>query len=252
MSKANLYRAQLIERVNFTEDLGLFRFRPDTPVNFRPGQYATLAVEVGGELIQRPYSIVSSPHEPFLEFFIELVPQGELTVRLWDLKVGDEVLIRKRVVGSFTLETEGGRRRHLMAATVTGVAPFVSMARAQRFELRKGQAVPHQFAIIQGASHSRELGLYREELDEIAREGWLTYVPTVSRPWEDANWTGETGRVEDVFRKHADQLGFTHDTAVGYACGHPQMIENVKGLLARAGFAEEHVKAEKFFSPPKA
>jgi ferredoxin--NADP+ reductase len=252
MSRANLYRAQLVERVNFTEDLGCFRFRPEAPVSFRPGQYATLAVAEGDDLIQRPYSIVSSPHEPFLEFFIELVPHGELTIRLWDLKVGDEVLIRKRVVGSFTLEEEGGRKRHLMAATVTGVAPFVSMARTERFEIERGKTDPHHFAVVQGASHSRELGLYREELDELARAGWLSYVPTVSRPQEDAAWAGETGRVEDVLRKHADGLGFTHETAVGYACGHPQMIENVRGVLARARFAEENFKAEKFFAPPKA
>jgi ferredoxin--NADP+ reductase len=50
-----------------------------------------------------------------------------------------------------------------------------------------------------------------------------------------------------VLRKYSDQLGFNHTNATGYACGHPQMIENVKAILRRAGFPKERVREEKFF-----
>ena len=116
------------------------------------------------------------------------------------------------------------------------------MARTQRIDLQRGKAEPHQLTIIHGASRSWELGVYRDELIEIAREGWLVYVPTVSRPWEDTDYQGETGRAEDVLRKHADQLGFDHTNAVCYSCGHPQMIENATGILARARFPKERIK----------
>ena len=246
MPRLNFDRATLIERIEFSEDLALFRFRPDSPFSFQPGQYATLAVEDGDKLIQRPYSIVSSPHEPFLEFFLELVPQGALTTRLWDLKVEDEVLVRNRIVGRFTLDESV--KCHSMAATVTGAAPYISMVRTVRMDLERGKSEPHRFVIIHGASRSAEFGIYRDELTELSREGWLTYIPTVSRPWEDPEWKGETGRVEDVLRKYSDQLGFNHTNAVGYACGHPQMIENVKAIFARAGFPKERVREEKFFT----
>jgi len=40
-------------------------------------------------MIERAYSIVSSPYEQGLEFFIELVPQDELTPPEYDLfKIG--------------------------------------------------------------------------------------------------------------------------------------------------------------------
>ena len=248
MSKVGFYQAKLIERIDFSATLALFRFRPDGSFSFRPGQYATIAVEDGGRLTQRPYSIVSSPYEPFLEFFVELVPEGALTPRLWDLKVEDEVLIRNRFVGKFTLDEESGMNRHVMAATVTGVAPFISMARTARMNLERGNPDPHQLAIIHGASRSLEFGVYQDELVEMSRKGWLTYIPTVSRPWEDADWKGETGRVEDVLRKYADQLGFDHTNAIVYACGHPQMIENVKGILARARFPKERIREERYFT----
>lgn len=247
MSKANFSRAELIERIDFSQELCLMRFRPEGPFAFRPGQYATLAMEDGDKLIQRPYSILSSPYEPFLEFYLELVPHGELTPRLWEMKVGDALFVRNKIVGAFTLDEKSGMKRHLMAATVTGVAPYLSMVRTQHIDMQKGKQSPYQFAIILGASRSWELGVYHEELTKLSHEGWLIYVPAVSRPWEDPNWKGETGRVEDILRKHADQLGFDYTNAVAYACGHPQMIENAKGILARARFPKERIKEEKFF-----
>jgi len=248
MSAPNFYRANLIERTNFTDDLALFRFQPEGEFTFKPGQYATLAVEHNGKLIQRPYSIVSSPYEAFLEFFIELVPQGELTPRIWDLKQGDYVLVRNRIVGAFTRDEKAGMNRHVMAATVTGIAPYLSMIRTHLMDLERGRAIEQMFAVVQGASHPLEFGIYKAEMEQIARAGWVHYIPTVSRPWQEPDWTGETGRVEDVFRKYADSLGFDYRNSVGYACGHPQMIENVKALLARARFPKSQIKDEKYFA----
>jgi len=247
MAKANFSQAELIERLDFSEELCLMRFRPEGTMSFRPGQYATLGLEDGDKFIQRAYSIVSSPYEPFLEFYVELVPHGDLTPRLWNLKVGDRVLVRNKIVGAFTLDEKSGMTRHLMAATVTGVAPYISMARTQRVDLQKGKVIPHQYAIILGASRSWELGVYHDELTQMSRDGWLIYIPTASRPWEDEAWKGEVGRVEDVLRKYSDQLGFDHTNAVAYACGHPQMIENARGILARARFPKERIREEKFF-----
>lgn len=247
MADARFIEAELIERIDFSNDLCMMKFRPEGQLTFRPGQYATLAIGKGDKLIQRPYSIASSPYEPYIEFFLELVPHGDLTPLLWKLKQGDKLLVRPKIVGAFTLDEKSGMKRHLMAATVTGVAPYISMLRTQRADLQKGNKNPLEYAIILGASRSWELGTYHDELHQFSKEEWVQYIPTVSRPWEDTAWKGETGRVEDVLRKHADSLGFTQTNAVGYSCGHPQMIENVKGILARAGFPKERTREEKFF-----
>ena len=74
----------------------------------------------------------------------------------------------------------------------------------------------------------------------------------ISRPWTDVDWTDEVGRVEDVLRKHLDGLGWTGDTVAGYACGHPDMIETVKGVLKRALVPEAHVHEEKYFTTGEA
>jgi len=98
----------------------VIRLEPEIPYTFAPGQYCT----IGLEGIERPYSIVSSPHEPYLELFVELVPHGALTPRLWSLRLGDPVSLRPRPKRVFTLQERSPS--HLMVATVTGIAPFVS------------------------------------------------------------------------------------------------------------------------------
>ena len=135
-----------------------------------------------------------------------------------------------------------------MLATVTGVAPFVSILRTEQIERQRGATSNHRFVVIHGASQSVDFGTYCSELEDLSRAGWLTYIPTVSRPWAEPGWKGETGRIEDIMRKHADQLGFNHTNSVAYACGHPQMVANVKEMLARARFHKDQIKEEKFFS----
>jgi ferredoxin--NADP+ reductase len=80
---------------------------------------------------------------------------------------------------------------------------------------------------------------------------WLTYVPTVSRPWEDPEWKGETGRVDDLIRKYSDLWNLQPDDSKMYLCGHPEMIENVRGIIRRRGWLEEAVQAEAYFVPAR-
>jgi ferredoxin--NADP+ reductase len=105
--------------------------------------------------------------------------------------------------------------------------------------------------VLDGASRSWELG-YAAEMERAARQvSWLKYVSTVSRPWEDEKWTGETGRVDDVVRKYADLWKLSpRDTKI-YLCGHPGMIENVRGIALRGGWNEKNVEAEAFFVPAR-
>lgn len=190
MPNAERHSAELIQRTDVSARLAVFRFRATEQPTFKPGQFATIGINVNGDVIERPYSIVSSPYEPSLEFFVELVPEGDLTPKLWEMKAGSHILIRRRIVGQLTLAPSV--KRHLMLATVTGVAPFVSILRTQQIERRQGNISDDQFLLIHGASRVADLGPYLGELEELSQAGSLTYVPTISRPWKEPNWKGET------------------------------------------------------------
>jgi ferredoxin--NADP+ reductase len=237
-----------VERRDFSPDLWAVRLKPEGELRFMPGQYATFGVEQDGKILERPYSIVSSPYEDTLEFFFELVPEGELTPHLHGLEPGAQLWMRKVAKGRFTLDTQSGRRKHLLVATVTGLAPYTSMVRTLIGDSGKGKFPPGlQMVVLQGASRSWELG-YREEFENHARtHSWLTYIPTISRPWEDKAWTGEVGRCEDILRKYTDQLRLEPADTTAYLCGHPEMIEKAKGILERCGFPKQALREEQYW-----
>jgi ferredoxin/flavodoxin---NADP+ reductase len=243
------YPARIIQRRDIAADLWSIRVKPEGEFRFLPGQYATLGVLSPHKHIERPYSIVSSPYEREVEFFFELVPRGELTPALHQLRVGDELTMRKTAKGRFTLDREL-HHNHLLLCTVTGVAPFVSYLRTLAADARQNQFPQgHRLFLVEGASRSWEFG-YIPELRQIANENsWLQYVPTVSRPWEDPNWAGEVGRVDDLIRKYVDSWGLSPETTSCYLCGHPNMIEQSHGILTRRGWAKEHIKQEVYFVP---
>ncbi len=242
------FRARITQRVDFSEDLWMIRVDTGGEFRFTAGQYATLGVQTPDKHVERPYSIVSSPYEKEVEFFIELVPQGGLTPLLFKLNVGDEMTFRKVAKGRFTLDTKSGRKNHLLLATVTGIAPFVSYARTLYKDWKEGKFEgEHKLFLIEGASRSWEFGYHDEMVRYAAEVSWLKYIPTISRPWEDPNWSGETGRVEDLIRKYADLWGLTGQNTSAYLCGHPSMIDTGKGILKRHNFVKETMKEEIYF-----
>jgi ferredoxin/flavodoxin---NADP+ reductase len=249
------YLAKIVERKDLSQDLWVIRVDPGGPFGFKAGQYATLGVDHENQRIERAYSIVSSPYEEgTLEFFIELVPRGALTPLLYELKDGDTLLCRKISKGRFTLDLRSGRTNHLLLATVTGIAPFVSYVRTLYRDWKSGDSPmpgPHKVFCVHGSSRSWEFG-YREELERVAAEvPWFKYVPTISRPWEDTAWKGQTGRADDLIRRYTDEWGLRPDTTTAYLCGHPSMCENGLEILARAGWQKGSIFEEVYFVPGK-
>jgi ferredoxin-NADP reductase len=241
MAKLLDYNATLVERVDVTDALTLFRVQPDQRPEgpwFVPGQYCVLGAnnaekpELGS--VRRSMSIASAPEDGGpIEFYVRFVskPESEnpLTHLLWKLKSGDRMYMRPVAAGVFTVKDTIGlddKRIRVMVAAGTGSAPFVSMLRS---ELRRDpNADLSKWVLLHGASYSADLG-YRDELMKYVEVNGLKYWGTVSRPKEDPTWTGDTGRVEAFFAgARLDDLesrlglpkgGFTPANVVIYICG---------------------------------
>ena len=232
---ADLPKARLVERTEITEDLMVIKLEPEQePFRFKAGQYCTLGIEG----IERAYSIVSAPYEPLLEIFVELVPDGELTPLMWNLKIGDRMSIRPRAKGLFTMDRRV--HHHFMVATVTGVAPSISLIRTY---VNEGVA-DHTFYVLLGASYWDEL-TYDKDLSDLAAKhpDYIHFVPTISRPDEERNagWEGARGRVNNIVEEYLQRFDPPQDDTQIYACGHPGMIEDVKAKVTPEGwmFKEE-------------
>jgi ferredoxin/flavodoxin---NADP+ reductase len=254
MNPEKFLSAKILDRTEVAEDLFLLHVQAGAPFSFLAGQYATLGVEIDGKRLERAYSLCSSPYEDVLEFFVERVPAGQLSPLLYAMEKGAPLLLRRFAKGRFTLDLRSGRKNHLLLATVTGVAPYVSYIRTVYEDWKKGGTpMPgeHRLYCIHGASRSWEFG-YRNELEKYSGEvPWLKYVPTVSRAWEEPEWFGEKGRVDDLIRKYTSLWDLKPGDTTAYLCGHPNMVENGRDILLRAGWQKTGLQDEVYFQPGK-
>jgi ferredoxin--NADP+ reductase len=245
-----LYTAAVSRREDLTDSLAFIWVKPRGDfIPFEPGQYLTIGVESAGKLVQRPYSVASSPRETAdgYEFYVRLVQGGTFTPLLWRLPVGHGMSL-KGPKGKFVLEAADDRTQ-VFISSGTGVAPFISMLKTLLID-----GAPRRTVVLHGASYADELG-YRALLEswQAGGEFPLTYVPTVSRPRDPRNtgWAGRVGRVEAIVPAVCDELGLTPDNAIAYLCGNPDMIATVDATLLGRGFPEAQVKKELYWPKGK-
>lgn len=257
---AEKYNATMVAIDHLTPDLFIIKVRPDKPMPaFTSGQYVLLGLSsnlprrTGSQpefkeqkpdrLVLRAYSIASSGEEPDLfEFYISVVANGSLTPRMVQLNPGDRLNIGEKIRGFFTLDTVPAFHEWVvLAATGTGLAPYVSMMRA----LSK-KPFPFRFVILHGVPRSRELGYFDELMEHAKSLSNVTYTPSITRVKEDPSWTGETGRITRYFDTPVlkERLGLEFDPARTsvFLCGNPAMIEDVKRVLEPKGYTT-HVPA---------
>jgi ferredoxin--NADP+ reductase len=189
-------------------------------------------------MIRRAYSIASeSRADEYLEFYLTVVMSGELTPRLFNLKIRDRLYVGPKAVGVFTLEKAPGKHI-LMIGTGTGLAPYMSMLRS---ELECNG--PRQFVVVHGARFSWDLG-YRTELTGLARHcGNFHYLPVITRPQEDPTWRGRSGYLQNLIASGAVEeetgLELTPENFDIFLCGNPGMIETVIGWAENRGFVKD-------------
>ena len=71
-------QARITRRQDYSPTLWSVWMKPPEELAFKAGQYVAFGVDQNEKVLERAFSIVSSPYEPELEFFIEKVPEGAL------------------------------------------------------------------------------------------------------------------------------------------------------------------------------
>ncbi|MBJ9976779.1 ferredoxin--NADP reductase [Pseudomonas sp. S75] len=237
-ASADKFTAQtLLDVQPLTPNLFSLRVTRDPGFRFRAGQFARLGVtKADGSVVWRAYSMVSAPHDEFLDFFSIVVPDGEFTSELSRLKVGDSLLIERQAYGYLTLDRFVGGRDLWLLATGTGVAPFVSLLQDfeawERFDSIK---------LVYSVREAKELAYVdliggleqRDYLAEFA--GKLQFIPVVTRQAHPGALNARiTTLIETGELERAAGLAFSTEHSRIMLCGNPEMIDDTrKALKAR-------------------
>jgi ferredoxin-NAD(P)+ reductase (naphthalene dioxygenase ferredoxin-specific) len=227
-----IIKASVTAIEDLTHDIKRLRLRPAKPLEFSPGQYATLQFT---QQHIRPYSMAGLPGDSELEFHVRLVPEGRVTGYIAsDLKVGDSV----RVSGP--LGTAYLRTKHdgpmLCVAGGTGLAPVLSIIRGA---LKSGMR--NDIHVYFGVRSSQDI-YGAEWLTKLAATHRNLHVHIVVSAGND-NPRLRSGLVTDAFAQ--DWKSLTGWRA--YLCGAPPMVEAAAMLVKQKGVLAEHVYADAFY-----
>ncbi len=233
-SEEKFTRQRLLEVQTLTPNLFTLRTSRDPGFRFTAGQFARLGVrKPSGCIVWRAYSMVSAPHDEFLDFFSIVVPDGEFTSELSRLEVGDELLVDKQAFGFLTLDRFPDGRDLWLLATGTGIAPFLSILQDfeawQRFE---------RIILVYSVREARELA-YQQLIAEMPQRDYLDglgskllYLPVVTREQIPGALHGRiTTLIENGELERAADLQLTPEHSRIMLCGNPQMIEDTRAVL---------------------
>ncbi len=233
-SEEKFTRQRLLEVQTLTPNLFTLRTSRDPGFRFTAGQFARLGVrKPSGCIVWRAYSMVSAPHDEFLDFFSIVVPDGEFTSELSRLEAGDELLVDKQAFGFLTLDRFPDGRDLWLLATGTGIAPFLSILQDfeawQRFE---------RIILVYSVREARELA-YQQLIAELPQRDYLKglgakllYLPVVTRERVPGALHGRiTTLIKNGELERAADLQLTPEHSRIMLCGNPQMIEDTRAVL---------------------
>lgn len=218
--------ATVIENRHWTE--ALFSLRVEgAPLSFEAGQFVRIALDIGGERVARPFSMVNAPGDPVLEFYGIVVPEGPLSPRLAQLNLTDRIYVASNPAGFLVLSEVPEAETLWLVCTGTGIAPFLSMLRAGTPWKRFRNVV-----LVHAVRHAAEL-VYREEIE--ATPG-LRYIRVVSREAVPGALRGRIpALVRDGQLEAAAGLKLAPETSQVMLCGNPGMLKDTTAaLLERA------------------
>ena len=234
---AKSYKTKVISIIDQTYDIKLVKFKLISPtrMEFKPGQFAQIVVP--GIDIIRAYSIASNPAFPDeIELIIRQVPNGQATTFVHKaLRVGDKITLTGPF-GDFYLQ-ESSERDMICIAGGSGKAPIRSI-----LYYLKDRGMNRKVKYFFGAKSKRDLYM-TEEFEQLQKEfPNFEYIPALSEPLPEDNWTGQTGLITDVVDRNVGDLSESE----AYLCGSPGMINACIKVLNKHDIKQHNVFYDNF------
>ncbi|MDE4174094.1 ferredoxin--NADP reductase [Phaeobacter sp. PT47_59] len=245
--------AQTVTEVkHWTDRLFSFRVTRPASLRFRSGEFVMIGLmgdpdpKTGKQKpLLRAYSIASPSWDEELEFYSIKVQDGPLTSKLQHIKVGDEIILRPKPVGTLVHDALLPGKRIWFFATGTGFAPFASLLREpQTYEDYDEVIITHTCRTAGELTYGRELieSLKEDELlNELIGEGFwkkIKYYPTTTR-----EESAKMGRITDLINSGeaykdlgVEPLNPESDRAM--ICGNLAFNLELKDMLEAAGLEE--------------
>ncbi len=210
------------------------------PFRFLPGQFLTITLDRGADVLQRCYTIASSPSESgFCEITVKR--EGAASSLLHDLLASGSRLSIAGPLGRFTFDEDKADEIVLIAGGV-GITPLMSKIRYLASQNWKGR-----IDLFYSVKTPGDI-IFHDELMALQRTfPTLKVHVTVTAP--DENWHGARGRLSEKFIR--DSVPDIAERNV-HICGPATMAGAVQQILHQLGVETSRIEVEAFGGRPDA
>ena len=222
----------VVDNIHWTENLYSLKIDADVDT-FIAGQFTSLALEIDGERIDRPYSFLSAPGQSPLEFFFYTATSGVLSNAMLELQAGDPIWLKKKPIGFFTLAAIPDSRDLWLFGTGTGIAPFFSILKTQepweRFE---------KVILVHGVRANADLR-YQELIENIQSDhGYrFQFKAFVTREDVPGAYRGRIpAAITDGNLESDCGINLSPENSQIMLCGNPDMVKETVEALEKRGF----------------
>lgn len=191
--------------------------------------------------LKRAYSIASPSWDEELEFYSIKVQDGPLTSKLQNIKVGDQIIVQPKPVGTLVLDALLPGKRLYLFATGTGVAPFASLIRDPDLYDRFDEIVlTHTCRQVEELGYSQQLvkSLPEDPLIGDLAPARVHYYPTITQ--EEFTPQGRITQLIET-RQLFDDLGvepLNAETDRVMICGSMGLNKDMKAICEEYGLKE--------------
>ena len=239
------YDLKISEIVQETKDAVTIVFeQPATDLNYKPGQFLTLIVNIGGKDVRRSYSLCSSPYlgeKPAVT--VKRVDGGIMSNWLPDnLKIGSSIKVMEPM-GQFTTEYSKSNKRHVvMFAGGSGITPMMSIIKSLITQ------EPDSIVSLIYCNRNIDSIIFKDALEQWATkyEGRLHVIHVLDEA--PMNWQGYSGLLNhEMLTKLFERIP---DWGLGKTtylmCGPEGMMKNVETLLDAHKISRDKIFKESF------
>jgi len=222
--------------------------QPEPYLDYKPGQYLTVILDIDGKEERRSYSLCTSPYvDPYPGITVKRVNGGLMSNYLIDkLRPGKSLEIMKPM-GHFTLDFHSKNKHHYVMVTGgSGITPIMGLAKSILVN------EPQSRITLLYCSRSEEQIIFYRQLTalETQHPEKINVVHHLTQP--SGNWTGDKGRLNGERIKEAiRQYSFEDAEKVVYlTCGPQGLMETTLATLERMGVDLDTVLRENFYIAP--
>ncbi len=227
--------ARVQQIVRAAHDVVILRLKLPTGerLQYLAGQYLDILLKEGK---RRSYSLANPPHaDELLELHLRNLPGGSFSNFAFSELKEKAILRFQGPFGVFFLRESP--KPIIFLAGGTGFAPIKAVIEDA---LHKG--IERPMTLYWGVRARRDLYLPDLAQQWTAQHAHFKFIPVLSEPLPEDNWSGRTGLVHQaVLDDFADLSGYQV-----YGCGAPIMIETAQAAFAARGLPQDEFYSDAF------